>query len=260
MAKVLIPLPATDFDPTETAVPWRTLADAGHQVVFATPDGAAGQADARMLTGQGLGVWAALLRADANGQAAYAAMTQSLQFQVPLRWGDLCSEDFDAVLLPGGHAPGMKTYLESVLLQARVADFFTQGKPVGAICHGVVLAARSRQANGLSVLHGRNTTALTRTLEMTAWLLTQLWLGDYYRTYPETVQDEVTRALGDSERFQAGPMALLRDSPTRLDRGFTVRDGNYLSARWPGDAHRFARDFCALLAEPPRSSLSPARA
>ena len=29
--------------------------------------------------------------------------------------------------------------------------------------------------------------------------------------------------------------------------GFTVRDGNWLSARWPGDAHRFASEFVAML-------------
>ena len=34
--RVLIPLPDRDFDPTEVAVPWRVLCDAGHQVVFAT--------------------------------------------------------------------------------------------------------------------------------------------------------------------------------------------------------------------------------
>jgi len=28
-----------------------------------------------------------------------------------------------------------------------------------------------------------------------------------------------------------------------------VRDGNYLSARWPGDAHRFAGEFAAMLSE-----------
>lgn len=27
----------------------------------------------------------------------------------------------------------------------------------------------------------------------------------------------------------------------------TVRDANYLSARWPGDAHTFAHRFVALL-------------
>jgi hypothetical protein len=27
----------------------------------------------------------------------------------------------------------------------------------------------------------------------------------------------------------------------------TVRDGYYLSARWPGDAHRFASEFAAMI-------------
>jgi putative intracellular protease/amidase len=29
-----------------------------------------------------------------------------------------------------------------------------------------------------------------------------------------------------------------------------VRDWNYLSARWPGDAHTFAKRFAAMLDEP----------
>jgi hypothetical protein len=34
----------------------------------------------------------------------------------------------------------------------------------------------------------------------------------------------------------------------RLTFGFTVRHGHYLSARWPGDAHRFASEFAAMIA------------
>ena len=78
--------------------------------------------------------------------------------------------------------------------------------------------------------------------------MTRLWLGDYYRTYPTTVQAEVTAALAAPSDFHAGPRVTLRDSPNHLGRGFTVKDGNYLSARWPGDAYLFGRRFCALLA------------
>jgi protease I len=141
----------------------------------------------------------------------------------------------------------MKPYLESRALQALVAATFEQGKPVGAICHGVVLAARARNADGRSVLHGRRTTALTRQMELTAWALTALWLGRYYRTYTITVQDEVSAALASRDDFIAGPVSTRRDAPANLDAGFTVRDGNYLSARWPGDAHRFANEFAAML-------------
>jgi protease I len=130
---------------------------------------------------------------------------------------------------------------------ATVAAFFASGKPVGAICHGVVLAARAQTPSGKSVLHGRKTTALTRQMEMTAWRLTRLTHGDYYRTYPVTVEDEVRAALAHPTDFATGPTSLTRDSLTHPDRGFTVRDQNYLSARWPGDAHRFALAFDEML-------------
>jgi len=247
LATVLIPLPSRDFDPTETAVPWRVLSGLGHTVLFATPDGRPGQADERMLTGRGLGVLKTALMAHSNGRRAYSEMAISAAFQRPRRHADLGSADFDALMLPGGHAPGMKPYLESQVLQALVAAAFGQGKPVGAICHGVLLAARSRAANGRSVLLGRKTTALTRRMELTAWALTALWLGSYYRTYPTPVQDEVSEALASPTDFIPGPFTTTRDAPSKLDIGFTVRDGQYISARWPGDAHRFANEFAAIL-------------
>lgn len=247
MPTVLIPLPARDFDPTEAAVPWRVLTALGHTVKFATPDGLPGAADERMLTGRGLSILAPLLMADANGRGAYAEMLRNAAFMKPGRHTDQRIEDFDGLLLPGGHAAGMRPYLESRELQALVATAFALGKPVGAICHGVVLASRACKADGHSVLHGRRTTALTQQMELSAWALTALWLGRYYRTYPVTVQAEVSAALARPEDFIAGPVSTKRDTPTRLDIGFTVRDGQYLSARWPGDAHRFANEFATML-------------
>jgi protease I len=247
LGTVLVPIPSRDFDPTEVAVPWKVLEALGHTMQFATPDGRPGQADERMVTGQGLGIWKAALRADANARQAYAEMVASREFMRPGCYSDFRVGDFDGLILPGGHAPGMKPYLQSSVLQALVVAAFEQGRPVGAICHGVVLAARSRSANGRSVLYGRKTTALTRVLELTAWVLTAPWLGNYYRTYATTVQREVSVVLASPADFFTGPIAITRDAPSRLDAGFTVLDGSYLSARWPGDAHRFANDFGNLL-------------
>ena len=227
--------------------------------VFATPDARPAQADQRMLRGSDLGLLAPMLRAQSNAVADHDRMAQSTGYCTPLAWSDIASGVeagiFDAVLLPGGHAPGMREYLESTLLQEAVAAFFRRDLPVAAICHGTVLAARSRATSGdnagRSVLYGRRTTGLTRRLEMLAWRLTRHRLGDYYRTYPQTVQEEVTAALRSPLDFLTGTPALLRDSD-RLQRvGFTVRDGRYLSARWPGDAHRFAHELVAILAERP---------
>lgn len=247
MATILMPLPISDFDPTESGVPWRVLSARGHRVVFATPDGRPGEADPRMVTGAGLGILARLLKADDNGRGAYEAMAGSAEFQRPLAYDAISESDFDALLLPGGHAKGMRPYLESPRLHGVVAGFFARRKVVGAICHGVVLAARSRDPAGKSVLHGRKTTGLTKLMELGAWALTSLYLGDYYRTYPTTVADEVRAALATPGDFLSGPVAFGRDAPDKLDAGFTVRDGAYLSARWPGDAHRFAGELARMV-------------
>ncbi|HSN01762.1 MAG TPA: type 1 glutamine amidotransferase domain-containing protein [Rudaea sp.] len=246
MAIVLMPLPNSDFDPTESGVPWLELVRRGHAVRFATPQGGVSRADPRMLDGTGLGPWKNLLRADRNGRAAYSAMSADAAFLHPWSYQRAATEHIDGLILPGGHAPGMREYLESAPLRSLVAAAFARGIPVGAICHGVLVAARTQDGNGRSVLFGKTTTALTRLQELAAWTLTP-WLGNYYRTYPTTVQAEVTATLADPSHFVTGPPALLRDSPERPERGFVVRDGNYLSARWPGDAHRFATEFASLL-------------
>ena len=52
-------------------------------------------------------------------------------------------ERFDGLLLPGGHAPGMRQYLGSAALRGRVLACWCSGRPVGAICHGVLVLART---------------------------------------------------------------------------------------------------------------------
>lgn len=280
MAKVLIPVPARDADPSEVAVSWRVLTDAGHEVVFATPDGKQAHCDELMVTGEGLDPWGwipglrrvtavgRVLRADSAGRAAHTALGEAPAWRAPIRWDAIALGEFDGVLLPGGHrARGMREYLESPVLQALVAEAFRRGVPVAAICHGVLLAARSvDKETGKSVLHGRRTTALTWRLEHTAWSVarwTRFWDRGYYRTYAESpgepagymsVQQEVTRALAAPADFLDAPggdklktSGRSRDTLDDERPAFVVEDGRYLSARWPGDAHTFAKRFAAIL-------------
>lgn len=250
--RVLLPLPSTDFDPTESAVPWDALVRAGHEVCFATPDGRPARADDRVLTGRGLSLWRAFLAAGHHARHTYAEMEASVAFEEPLKYEQLESERFDALVLTGGHGPGMKPYLESPEVQALVGRMMAEGRPVGALCHGVLVMARARDPRtGRSVLHGRRTTALTTAQEMSAFVMTGLWLGRYYRTYAQTVQEEVQGALESPDHFQSGPFSASREGPDRPGFGFTVRDGNYLSCRYFGDAYRFSDEFVAMLAESP---------
>ena len=284
MAVAPIPVPGTDADPTEVAVSWKVLTGAGHTVRFATPDGGPARCDDLMVTGRGLDPWGfvpGLARAG-RGRTAAAAPTPRPGSPTPSWWrtrasGRRCGgtrsrpQGFDGLLLPGGHrARGMRAYLESPVLQDVVVGAFGDGTPVAAICHGVLLAARSIDpVTGRSVLYGRTTTALTWSLERRAWhvaRVTRFWDPEYYRTYPEepgqpsgwmSVEQEVTRALARPEDFLDVPpgspdgavrtSGRARDTDTDARPAFVVRDGTYVSARWPGDAHTFAREFASLL-------------
>src|SRR5207244_670290 len=136
------------------------------------------------------------------------------------------------------------------LLRRRVADYWALGRPVGGICHGVLVLARTRDpTTGRSLLYGRRTTCLPKYMERAAFLATAWRLGRYYRTYPAYVQDEVRACLDDPRlKFRRGPLTLsARGTATDDTAAFVVHDGTYLSARWPGDAYLFARRFCDLL-------------
>jgi putative intracellular protease/amidase len=285
-SRVLMILPQRDFDPSEAAITWKTLTDLGSSIAFATPEGLPAGADLLMLDGEGLDLWGRIpilrkikllglvLRANADARRAYAQMQHSPAFLKPVRYSNLKVADYDGLVLPGGHwARGMRQYLEDPLLQRFVGDFFDADKPVAAICHGVVLAARSLSPRtGRSVLFGRKTTALTWTLEKAAWstmkFFGRIWDPGYYRTYLESssepsgyrsVQAEVTRALASPADFCDVPKGaadhfrkasgLFRDSITDRRAAFVVRDGRYVSARWPGDVHSFAAAFADVLAE-----------
>jgi putative intracellular protease/amidase len=283
---VLIVLPKRDFDPSEVAVTWRVLSNAGNSLLFATPDGLPAAADPLMLSGEELDLWGRIpilkrikilglaLRANTDARRAYASMRTSPSFLNPVPYSTLSVDQYDGLVLPGGHwARGMRQYLEDQQLQRFVGDFFDADKPVAAICHGVVLAARSLSARtAKSVLYGRKTTALTWRLENAAWTtmkyVGRVWDPAYYRTYLESgseplgyrsVQAEVSRALASPADFCDVPKdagdhfrktsGLFRDSDKDRRPAWVVRDRRYVSARWPGDVHAFAAALVAVLAE-----------
>jgi putative intracellular protease/amidase len=229
-------------------VPWRLLTRVGHVVRFATErGGTAAAADQRLLDGVIFGQ----LGAAPEAKSFYAEMQADPEFRAPLAWGDVRPNEFDGLILPGGHAPGMRQYLGSESLRGKVAECWALGRPVGAICHGVLVLARSRTPTaGRSPLYGKRTTCLPKYMERSAFLATAWRLGRYYRTYPAYVEDEVREALSDPADFVRGPRVMSQRG-TDSDDGpaFVVEDGNYISARWPGDAYLFAKRFAALLGD-----------
>lgn len=247
MSRVLVPLPDRDFDVTEVAVPWRLLTRVGHEVVFATEGGAKPACDPLLLTGVIFGK----LGAEPEPKAFYGEMEKAPAFEAPIKWADIDPNAYDALFLGGGHAPGMKQYLGSLALQSKVLSFWQTGKPVAAICHGVLVLARTRDpASGESVIAAKRTTCLPKYMERSAYFSTFWKLGRYYRTYDAYVEDEVKAALHDPERqFVRGPFHLSARGTEHDDtHAMVVEDGNYLSGRWPGDAYLIAKKLLGHLA------------
>jgi putative intracellular protease/amidase len=241
VATVLFPLPDRDFDVTEVAVPWKLLVDAGHEPVFATEAGSTGPApacDPLLIDGVVFG----LLGAREEPIAFYRELEQAPTFRAPRCWAECDPSQFDALFLAGGHAPGMRQYLGSETVQRLTADFFAIKKPIAAICHGVLVAARSH------ALAGHRTTCLPKYMERSAYLATFWRRGRYYRTYDAYVEDEVRAALASDTDFVLGPRTLSKRGTRDDDTdAFAVEDGHYVSARWPGDAYLISKKLIERL-------------
>ena len=229
VARVAIPLATLGFDLTEVAVPWHGLVEAGHEVVFATVDGAPAACDPITLAAK-LGD---TLNPRAENIRLYEQLIETEAFCQPIRYDEIDLSVHDALILPGGHAPETRQFLEDETLHDCAAKFLEAKRVVGAICHGPVLLSRATRSDGRPLLEGRTLTALTKPMEWIAWVSTRSSLGDHYRTYPEWVETELRRALGTSGRFRRGPLI------PSYKRPFVVEDANLITARYPGDAVAF---------------------
>jgi putative intracellular protease/amidase len=232
---ILIPLPDRDFDPTETAAPWKECVQRGWRTTFATENGLVPEADPRLLMGFVRGP----LGAGSKGLSDYKAMTSSPEYQKPIKYSEINVADFDALLLAGGHAPGMKQFLENKVVQDKTAQFMTQEKCVGAICHGLLVLARSMDPEtGRSVLYDYRTTSLTKLLEKIGYASTFWLLGRRFRTYDAYVEDEVRAALKDSRQYSSGLIPFPH----------VVVDRNLVTSRyWLFDAAAYARKFADVV-------------
>ncbi len=232
---ILMPLPDRDFDPTEAAIPWKACASRGWRVAFGTEHGSVAQGDLPKLKGPLPGLLSASLKA----RAAYPQMTHDPAYQHPIPYADIDPDQYQAILLPGGDAPPMRQYLESQVLRSKVLQFCQQGKLIGAICHGMLVAARTVDPQtGRSILYGHKVTALPKQLDLTAHRLAPLTLKREYIMYPSCVAEEVRACLERPDDFSSGPGLL---TP------YAVSDGNLITARWYLDAELFAERFADAL-------------
>lgn len=196
----------TGFYLNELMQPVKALREAGHTVTFATPRGAAPTLDRSSVDKMYFG-------------DDEAAMTASLAFLAELR---LTSADaspvislarveqigydrFDAVYVPGGHAP-MQDLLTSPELGRLLTDFHAKGKTTALVCHGPIalLSTLPDAASFVKAVEAGNTT------------LPSDWIYAGYRlTVISNQEEELAKALLGGGEMKIYPQTALEAAGAR---------------------------------------------
>ncbi|PZU24510.1 MAG: type 1 glutamine amidotransferase domain-containing protein [Shinella sp.] len=128
----------TGFYLNELMQPVKAFLDAGHELTFATPKGKAPSVDRTSIDKMYFG-------GDETAMHESEALLDRLKIMDPdaspvvslARVKQLGYDRFDAVYVPGGHAP-MQDLLASAELGRLLARFHTEGKTTALMCHGPI--------------------------------------------------------------------------------------------------------------------------
>jgi putative intracellular protease/amidase len=229
MSRILIVLSAADlwtradgseyptgFWAEELMVPYRRFVDAGHKVDFATPGGVAPTLDPHSVDPSIVGDSAArALRAEVDGIAD--------QLEDPLTLSDIDIDDYDAVFVPGGHAPMVDLYQDPDMGRI-LSDAVARERIVASVCHGPAALLSASSDDGSWLFAGRHLAVVT---------------------------DDEERAFGTAQNAPWLLASRLREFGAVVEGGpnweaFVVQDGRLISGQNPASAGQLAD---AVLAE-----------
>jgi putative intracellular protease/amidase len=179
MARILLVLSGSDHwtlkdgtrHPTgywaeEFAVPYQMFRKAGLDVQISTPGGARPKVDEVSLTPERNG-------GDQQKAETLRNYLESIEAELarplPLEEAVARSGDYDAVFIPGGHAP-MDDLPTNTALGAVLTDLWNSGRLVAAICHGPAGLLSANKKDGTWLFAGRRLTAFTDEEERQAGL------------------------------------------------------------------------------------------
>ncbi|WP_316529335.1 type 1 glutamine amidotransferase domain-containing protein [Kitasatospora brasiliensis] len=207
---------ATGYWAEEFAAPYKTLTEAGHRVVVATPGGVIPTVDMMSLRPEMAG-------GAQNALGLEAVIRSAEELRHPIQLSDARMEDYDAVYFPGGHGPMEDLWIDADagrLLTAALAS----GKPLAVVCHApaAMLATRVR---GVSPFAGYRVTGFTNDEEHAVGLASKArWL----------LEDEL-KELG--VRFERGEMW----------KPYTVVDRNLYTGQNPASSGVLGQELLKVL-------------
>lgn len=129
---------ATGFYLNELMQPVKALRDAGHEITFATPKGTAPSVDVTSIDKMYFGGDEAAMKASQEQLSELGLMSREKSPVISLaRVEQIGYDHFDAVYVPGGHAP-MQDLLVSSDLGKLLTWFHENGRTTALACHGPI--------------------------------------------------------------------------------------------------------------------------
>lgn len=233
----------TGFYLNELMQPVKMLLDAGHQVTFATPNGKAPALDKNSVNPMFFGGDQAVLDAHLQLLQQLHLTDRATSPVVSLaRVEQQGYGRYDAVYVPGGHAP-MQDLLTSPALGKVLASFHQDGKPTALVCHGpIALLSTLPDAKGF-----------TMKMEQGAIPLQQKWIYAGYKATAFT-NDEEEAAKGQLNggvmKFypqQALEKAGMKFSKAEVWQAHMVTDRELVTGQNPASAPLVGKELLARL-------------
>ncbi|WP_438712802.1 type 1 glutamine amidotransferase domain-containing protein [Aquimarina muelleri] len=145
----------TGFWIEEFAAPYYALKDKGIEITLASPKGGQPPIDPKSASEDF--ATSATKRFDTDKETqAILANTVKLE--------DIQQADYDAIFYPGGHGP-LWDLAEDKNSIALIESFYTNNKPVAAVCHAPAVFKNTKGADGKPLVSGKKVTGFTNSEE-----------------------------------------------------------------------------------------------
>ncbi|MGP4091990.1 type 1 glutamine amidotransferase domain-containing protein [Streptomyces sp. KR55] len=210
----------TGYWAEEVAASHEVLTAAGAEVSITTPGGVPPTVDALSLDERG-----GVAEADAQRFRAYLDGIAD-QLSAPLSLAEVRAGDYDAIYIPGGHAP-MADLATDTDLGRLLNEADASGRTVAALCHGVAALLSAGGPDGGFTFAGRTLTSFTDEEER------QGGLGDNTPYYVES------RLRERGAVVEAGPAW----------SNTVVQDGNLITGQNPQSSKATAEAVLKTLAD-----------
>lgn len=235
----------TGFYLNELMQPVKALLDAGHEITFATPKGMAPSVDRTSIDKMYFGGDEAAMKASEAQLSELGLMSSDRSPVISLaRVEQIGYDNFDAVYVPGGHAP-MQDLLVSSELGKLLSYFHEKGKTTALACHGpIALLSTLRDAQEFVAKFETSGTAKAQT----DWIY-----AGYKLTVFSNREEEMAKGLLGGGEMKFYPQDALTKAGGEFSQadapfdGHVVVDRELITGQNPASAPAVAQELLSRL-------------